>query len=88
MNIGKIGVMNMSAVTDSKLDWDAFGERVAARRKKIGMSQRTLAKSIGRHQAAISSIELGKMQPTVETCFRLADSLDITVSTLLSYLNS
>ena len=76
----------VSAVTESQLDWCRFGEYIAGRRDRQAMTQGDLAKAIGRHQPFISSLEAGKVQPTIETAFRLADALDVDPARLIAAL--
>jgi transcriptional regulator with XRE-family HTH domain len=47
------------------------GELVKRRRKRHGISQRSLALRVGTDQAAISRIERGEVSPSVETVERL-----------------
>ena len=78
----------MSAVTEPKLNWGAFGEVVRQARKKSGMTQTDLADAIRRDQSDISSIERGVLQPTFETAARLANALGVKFSKLCVILET
>ena len=57
--------------------WCAMiGSQLASRRKAAGMTQRDLAEKTGVGQAAISRIESGRANPTLDTLEALCDGLD------------
>lgn len=72
----------MSLGTASELQV-TFGERVAARRLELGLTQVTLAKKLGIHQPDLCDIEKGRHAPTLETVEKIAKALDISPGDLL-----
>jgi transcriptional regulator with XRE-family HTH domain len=61
-----------------------FGESLRALRKARGFSQEDFAHICSIDRTYISSLECGKRNPTLKVLATLADSLDISVSELLS----
>jgi transcriptional regulator with XRE-family HTH domain len=59
------------------------GERIARRRKALGISQEELAAAIGTNQKQISRYENGHNAPTAEVLVAMARSLDTTTDWLL-----
>jgi len=55
----------------------SLGEALRAARKKKGMSQREIGKSVGIDQPSISTIERGESSVRVDTLFRLLAALDM-----------
>ena len=62
----------------------AFGQVLRDCRGKPGMSQEALAGIAEVDRTYISLLERGLRQPTLETLFRLARSLDVAAATLVS----
>ena len=62
----------------------SVGERLKELRERSGASQRELARRSGMSPASISSIELGKVSPSVETLKRLLDCLGETLADFFS----
>lgn len=62
----------------------AFAENVRRLRKKKGISQCKLAKSVGVSQSAIAQYEIGIKVPTIVIGAKLAKELDTTCEDLLS----
>jgi len=60
-----------------------FGERVRALRSAKGMTQSELAQAIGKHQSAITKIEAGTQQTTLEDIYMIAEALGVKVTVLL-----
>jgi transcriptional regulator with XRE-family HTH domain len=52
-------------------------------RKSSGLSHEALAKKTGISRPAISFIESGKRKPTLYSCIRLAEALDIKLGNIL-----
>ena len=52
-----------------------MGDLIRDAREDLGLSQASLAKKVYRHQASISDIENGKMQPDAETLVYLSEAL-------------
>ena len=55
------------------------GVRVRAIRKRRGLTQEKLAALVGRSVEAISTLERGRSQPTLETLERLSEQLDVPI---------
>jgi HTH-type transcriptional regulator / antitoxin HipB len=55
----------------------SLGEALRAARKKKGMTQQQVGKSVGLDQASLSKIERGEASARIDTLFRLAAALDI-----------
>lgn len=55
----------------------SLGEALRAARKKKGMSQKEIGKSVGIDQPSISTIERGESSVRVDTLFRLLAALDM-----------
>jgi transcriptional regulator with XRE-family HTH domain len=53
-----------------------IAERVAARRKELGLSQAQLAELCDTTQSAIARLEGGGRPPRIDTLLRLANALD------------
>lgn len=62
----------------------ALAQKIAYFREKRGLSQRELAERVGVSQSAVAHYETGHNKPRIETVFRLAAALDVSVSELLS----
>lgn len=55
-----------------------IGERIKELRKKKGMSQQELGETIGLSQNAISKIEIGQTQLTLEHLYNIANTFDVS----------
>jgi len=53
-----------------------IAERVAARRRELGLSQADLAGLVGTTQSAIARLETGGRPPRIDTLLRIAAALD------------
>ena len=51
-------------------------EKVAYRRKELGLSQAELAELTGTTQSAIARLEAGGRPPRIDTLLRIAEALD------------
>ena len=60
-----------------------FGERVRARREKLGWSQVTLAEKLDMHQPDVCDLEKGRHAPTLETVERVAKVLGVSAKSLI-----
>lgn len=60
-----------------------FGNRVKSQREYKQLSQRQLAKIIGKTQSYVSLVETGKYMPTKEVANEFAQTLDVNVNYLL-----
>ncbi len=66
-----------------ELDKEELGRRLAKQRKKLKMKQRQLAEQVGVNSNHISSIEHGKVAPSLECFVKICDALKITPDYLL-----
>ncbi len=53
-----------------------IAEKVADRRKELGLSQAELAELVATTQSAIARLESGGRPPRIDTLLRIADALD------------
>lgn len=53
-----------------------IADRVAERRKELGLSQADLADLVATTQSAIARLESGGRPPRIDTLLRIADALD------------
>jgi transcriptional regulator with XRE-family HTH domain len=53
-----------------------IAERVAARRRELGLSQQQLAMLTATTQSAIARLEKGGRPPRIDTLMRIAEALD------------
>lgn len=58
---------------------EQFGRNLRAIRKRTGLSQEDLRWKSGLHRTHISSMELGKITPGIDTVVRLAEFFDVPV---------
>lgn len=63
-----------------------FGERVAEVRKSKGLTQEQLADLIEVHRTYIGFIEQGKRNPLIWNVYKIADKLQVDLSTLFKGL--
>lgn len=63
---------------------DRFGKAVRRRRRELDLSQEELAERAELHRTYISSIERGRMNPSLENVEKLAKALDISISALFA----
>jgi transcriptional regulator with XRE-family HTH domain len=60
-----------------------FGWNLRLARKQAGLSQRELARRIGRHQCRIVEWESGKCCPLLDSVVRLSEALEIDPGVLV-----
>lgn len=60
-----------------------FGERLAAARRRAGLSQDQIAAIVGKTRQAVSKWERDEAQPSQEDLLRLSDALGVSVAYLL-----
>lgn len=73
----------MSSVKEEKL-FKELGKRIASLRKEKGLTQAALGEKAGLDRVAIGYIEQGKRRATVTTLYRIAQSLDVSLESLVS----
>ena len=66
------------AITETRVEWEALGEFIAERRKKLRMTQSDLADAICRKQPDVSAFEKAKIQPTIDTFLAICEALDVS----------
>ncbi len=54
-----------------------FGERVRARRHKLGLSQEGLAEACGLHWTFVGQVERGRRNLTLHNILKIADGLGV-----------
>jgi transcriptional regulator with XRE-family HTH domain len=70
--------MNSLATSSSRL-----GQSLRLLRERAGLSIGALARETGLSKTSISNIEIGKSNPSLETMWRLANALRVTLGTLV-----
>lgn len=60
-----------------------MGERIANRRKELGLSQETLANQLGVHRTAVTRIELGNTNTSIGGLRLIASVLEMKLSDLV-----
>ncbi|PSB28670.1 helix-turn-helix domain-containing protein [Chlorogloea sp. CCALA 695] len=70
---------------ESKLEINQrFGKAIRRRRRELDLSQEKLAERAELHRTYISSIERGKLNPSLENIDKLAKALEISISALFA----
>ena len=59
-----------------------FGQKLAAARLRVGLSQSDLARKSGVRQPHISKLESGEMEPRLSTIYAIADTLGVSARAL------
>jgi transcriptional regulator with XRE-family HTH domain len=63
----------------------AFGAAVRTRRRELGMSQESLAAASNLHRTYIGGIERGERNVSLRNIITIAEALDVSATTLLSF---
>ncbi|SEI46409.1 DNA-binding transcriptional regulator, XRE-family HTH domain [Dyadobacter koreensis] len=66
----------------------AFASLLRTLREKNGLSQEKLAEKCDLHRTYISLLERGKRQPSLNVLYKLAIGLDISLSNMMSELET
>lgn len=66
-----------------ELDRKEMGRRISKRRKVLGIKQAVLAEKIGVNGNHLSSVETGKVTPSLELFVKICDELGVTPDYLL-----
>jgi transcriptional regulator with XRE-family HTH domain len=61
-----------------------FGKAIRRRRRELDLSQEQLAERAELHRTYISSIERGRMNPSLENVEKLTNALGISISALFT----
>jgi DNA-binding XRE family transcriptional regulator len=59
-------------------------EQLKKARKDLGLSHEAVAARVKLNRSAISLIEAGKRQPTLLTCLKIAQALDIELGAVIT----
>lgn len=59
-----------------------FGNAVRKRRIECGLSKQRFALMVGMNRLTLHNIESGKANPTLDVLLRIADGLDVSLSSL------
>ncbi len=65
--------------------YEQFGEKVRKLRKEKDISQEELAEKIKRDPRTVVAIETGKRNPTLNTIYKIAQALNVSLSELLRF---
>ena len=65
-------------------DLKCFGQRVRELRQAAGFSQEELAERCGLHRTYIGGIERGERNPSYANLLRVADALELRLSSLVA----
>lgn len=60
----------------------SLGDRIRARRDRLGLSQDQFAEKARIHRTYVASIEVGRRNPTLRTLARLARALEVDLGEL------
>lgn len=74
--------MNLGVIEKGKI-LVKFGERVRKLRKEAGLSQERFADQVGCHRTYIGMIERAEKNPTITNIYRIAKTLNMTMSELM-----
>lgn len=77
---------NESQKRADAIDFVAIGKRIRACRQENRMTQENLAEAIGVSTSFIGHVERGSRIPSVDTLFRIAKALRVSVDALLTGL--
>lgn len=61
----------------------AFGTEIRKQRIKLGLSQEKFAEKAKIHRTYVSSIELGKVDPSITVANKVAQALDVKLSDII-----
>lgn len=61
----------------------SFGSEVRKQRESLGLSQEKFAEKAGIHRTYVSSIELGKVDPSLSVARKVAIALDLKLSEII-----
>ena len=64
------------------MDKKQLGLNIKRERKRLGLTQETLAAKVNVSHNYISAIECGKKTPKLEMFFKIADALNVSIDTL------
>jgi transcriptional regulator with XRE-family HTH domain len=65
-----------------------LGARIRELRKNRNLTQEQLSEMVGINPKYVSSIERGKENPTLDTCIKIAESLEVSIGELFYQLEA
>ncbi len=65
--------------------YNTIGENIRLFRKKAGLSLKDLSQKSGISTSFLGNIEKGTRKPTLYTIEKLADTLDVSITSLMTY---
>lgn len=71
-------------MTDKKY-LEKLGQQIAKIRKEKGFTQVDFADKLDMNRSALAKIETGRVSPQVTTLKRIAEGLEMTISSLLEF---
>lgn len=74
----------MTMTTEEANVANDVGESLRYARKRIGLTLKEVAQKIGCSESLLSKIERGRIPPTLQTLYKLADILGVNVASLFS----
>lgn len=70
-------------MNDDDKYYQVIGERIANRRRDLGIRQEELAQRINLTRVSTSNIEMGRQRTAIHTLYRIAEALNVTIHDLL-----
>lgn len=71
-------------MTDEKY-LEQLGQQIAKMRKEKGYTQLEFAEKLDMNRSALAKIEIGRVSPQITTLKRIAEGLDLSISSFLDF---
>ena len=65
---------------------DIIGKQIYTLRKKLKLTQASLASSAGMEESALQRIEAGRTNPTIKTWYKVSKALNVDIKDLFKNL--
>ena len=65
---------------------DIIGKQIYTLRKKLKLTQASLASSAGMEESALQRIEAGRTNPTIKTFYKVSKALNVDIKDLFENL--
>ena len=65
---------------------DIIGKQIYTLRKKLKLTQASLASSAGMEESALQRIEAGRTNPTIKTLYKVSKALNVDIKDLFKNL--
>ena len=65
---------------------DIVGKQIYTLRKKLKLTQASLASSAGMEESALQRIEAGRTNPTIKTLYKVSKALNVDIKDLFENL--